>query len=239
MKFRTLQERLRKTLQARIAAGNLTGLALARQTGFRQAHICNFLNHRRGLSLEGMDRVLAVQQLSILDLLQPDEVSRHASTLAPEQGGGFENIALVDGTTAATESAVAAAKIQQTVKFKKSFLRKLRPDMETPRQHWRRFVVVKAGAQDSLSMYPRLLPGAILLIDRHYNSLRPYRRHGRNLYAVRAGGGCTIRYVELAGDSLVLRPHNERYPISLLPIEPGKSFAEYIIGRVCHIALET
>jgi hypothetical protein len=70
MKFRVLQDNLRETLWERIDEGDLTGLRLAQQTGFKQAHISNFLNRKRGLSLEGMDRVLSVQHLSVLDLLE-------------------------------------------------------------------------------------------------------------------------------------------------------------------------
>jgi hypothetical protein len=44
MRFRTLQENLRKHIWARIEAGQMTGLRLAHQTGFQQAHISNFLN---------------------------------------------------------------------------------------------------------------------------------------------------------------------------------------------------
>ena len=58
MRFRALQENLRKALWERIEEGELTGLRLAEQTGFKQAHISNFLNRKRGLSLEGMDKVL-------------------------------------------------------------------------------------------------------------------------------------------------------------------------------------
>jgi hypothetical protein len=42
MKFRTLQENLRRALWQRIDGGELTGLRLAEQTGFKQAHISNF-----------------------------------------------------------------------------------------------------------------------------------------------------------------------------------------------------
>ena len=63
MKFRALQENLRKALWERIEEGDLTGLRLARETGFKQAHISNFLNRKRGLSVEGMDKVLNVQRL--------------------------------------------------------------------------------------------------------------------------------------------------------------------------------
>lgn len=83
MKFRALQENLRKALWERIAEGELTGLRLARETGFKQAHISNFLNRKRGLSVEGMDKVLNVQRLSILDLLDPSEINKRASIAPP------------------------------------------------------------------------------------------------------------------------------------------------------------
>src|SRR6266700_2485644 len=99
MKFKSLQENLWKTLWGRIEEGDLTGLRLAEQTGFKQAHISNFLNRKRGLSLEGMDKVLNVQHLSVLDLLDPNEVNKRASILPPGEDE-FENILLVDGATA-------------------------------------------------------------------------------------------------------------------------------------------
>jgi len=238
MEFRTLQERLRQALQTRIDAGNLTGLELARQSGFRQAHICNFLNRKRGLSLEGMDRVLEVQQLTIFDLLEPDEVNRHATNIAPGEGE-FENVILVEGGIAAGEPSVTSDNVKEILKFKKNFLRRLRSDMASARDAWHRFVLVKVDAHDGMSMHPRLLPGSTVLIDRHYNSLRPYRKKERNMYAVRAQGGCTIKYVELTGSNLILRPHNDHYLVSVLPIEEDKTFADYIVGRVCHVSIET
>ena len=45
--------------------------------------------------------------------------------------------------------------------------------------------------------------------------------------------------VELTERTLVLRPHNEDYPITLIPLEEGRSVAEYIVGRVCHVAVES
>jgi hypothetical protein len=32
-----------------------------------------------------------------------------------------------------------------------------------------------------MSMYPRMMPGATLLLDRHYNSLTPYRKSESNI----------------------------------------------------------
>src|SRR6202161_4198371 len=106
MKFRVLQENLRNALWGRIEEGDLTGLRLAKQTGFKQAHISNFLNRKRGLSLEGMDKVLAVQHLSVLDLLDPSEVNKRAS-IVPPSNDDFQN-AFPTGGTAAPPSAPPA-----------------------------------------------------------------------------------------------------------------------------------
>ncbi len=238
MKFKILQDNLRKTLWQRIEEGELTGLRLAEQTGFRQAHISNFLNRKRGLSLEGMDKVLRVQHLSVLDLLDPGEVNKRASILPPSDDE-FENVLVVEGDIAATEPMVMSMVVKEILKFKKSFLRSLRPEMDGNRDNWERFVVIEANGREGMSMYPRLLPGATVLIDRHYNSLKPYRKGEFNMYAVKKEGTCTIKYVELAGNHLVLRPHNQAYPIEIMPMDPGTTAADYLIGRVCYVGIET
>src|SRR5215471_11414830 len=127
MKFRVLQDNLRKTLWERIDEGDLTGLRLAQQTGFKQAHISNFLNKKRGLSLEGMDRVLAVQHLSVLDLLDPNEVNKRASILPPSNDE-FENVLLAEATAAATQPLITSMHVKEVLKFKKTFLRKLKAE---------------------------------------------------------------------------------------------------------------
>src|SRR6476619_3370584 len=112
MKVRALQENLRKALCERIEDGELTGLRLAHETGFKQAHISNFLNRKRGLSIEGMDKVLAVQHLSVLDLLDPAEVNKRASILPPS-GDEFENVLLTDASTAATQPLITSMHVQE------------------------------------------------------------------------------------------------------------------------------
>lgn len=238
MKFRVLQDNLRKTLWERIDEGDLTGLRLAQQTGFKQAHISNFLNRKRGLSLEGMDKVLAVQHLSVLDLLDPSEVNKRASILPPS-GDEFENVLMTDGSVAATQPLITSMHVKEILKFKKTFLRKLKAEIEGDRESWERFVLIKADGREGMSMYPRLLPGAVLLLDRHYNSLKPYRKGEFNMYAVLKDGSCTVKYVEVAGNHLILRPHNQAYPIEVMTMEDGKSTADYLVGRVCYVGIET
>ena len=232
-----LQEELRRTLWERIRAKKLTGLALAKQTRFEQAYISNFLNCKRSLSLEGMDRILAAQKLSIYDLLIREELNKRASSISASEGD-FENVVLTDPGVAATQPVVVRDSVRDILKFKKSFLRRLRPAASPDREQWQRFVLIKVDAQEAASMYPRLLPAATVLIDRHYNLLQPYRRNEPNIYAVRTNETCTIKYVERDREHLVLRPHNQTYPVSLLPLE-NKDASEMLVGGVCHVAIET
>ena len=237
MKFKVLQENLRKILRDRIETGELTGLRLAQQTGFRQAHISNFLNKKRGLSLEGMDKVLSVQHLSVLDLLDPAEVSKRA-TILPPSGDEFENVLLTHASIAATHPLVASVHVKDILKFKKSFLRKLKPETEGDRSGWLRFVLIRVDARDAISMYPRLMPGAMLLLDRHYNALTPYRKGEFNLYAVLKNDTCAVKYVEVAGNHLILRAQNQSSPLEVVDIAEAKRPADYLVGRICHVGME-
>ncbi len=238
MKFKSLQENLRKTIWGRIDEGGLTGLRLAEQTGFKQAHISNFLNRKRSLSLEGMDKVLSVQRLSVLDLLDPEEINKRAS-IPPPSEDEFENIFVVCGAIAASQPLVMSMNVSEIQKYKRNFLRRLRPDMQSKRSDWERFVAIKIDPSDGMSMYPRLLPGATVLIDRHYNSLQPYRKGELNMYAVAVRGTCIVRYVELTGQNLVLRPHNQAYAVEVIPLNDEVGSTDYLVGRVCYIGIET
>lgn len=237
MRFRALQENLRNTLWDRIEAGELTGMRLAEQTGFKQAHISNFLNSKRGLSLAGMDRVLAVQDLSVLDLLDPSEVNKRASIVPPAEED-FENVVMVEGPAVA-EPMIMSMNVKEIMKFRKGFLRRMRPEMEGDRDHWERFIIIKADAREGMSMFPRLLPGATLLVDRHYNALKSYRKGENNMYAVYRNGQCSIKYVEVANDQVILRPHNHAYPVGVFSPEYMKTVWDYIVGRICYVGIET
>jgi SOS-response transcriptional repressor LexA len=185
-----------------------------------------------------MDKVLRVQHLSVLDLLDPNEVNKRASILPPSEDE-FQNVLQVDGAIAAGEPLVMSMNVKEILKFKKNFLHSLRPEMEGHRDDWERFVVIQVDGRDGMSMYPRLLPGATVLIDRHYNSLKPYRKGESNMYAVNKDGTSTVKYVELAGNNLVLRPHNQAYPVEIIPIEADKNASSYLVGRVCYVGIET
>jgi hypothetical protein len=81
-----------------------------------------------------------------------------------------------------------------------------------------------------------------VVIDRHYNSLAPYRARRRTLYAVRAGGGLALRFVDFdsASDAgrLILRPLALEFPVQLVEVGEGETPGDYIVGRVCLVVSE-
>ena len=155
-----------------------------------------------------MDKVLSVQHLSVLDLLDPAEVNKRASILPPSDDE-FENVLLTDPSTAATQPLITSMHVQEILKFKKNFLREgSKPEVEGDRSSWQRLVLIKLDAREAITMYPRLLPGSTLLIDRHYNSLKAYRKGEFNMYAVLKNDTCAVRYVEMAGNHLICAPQS-------------------------------
>src|SRR5207245_8525154 len=135
----------------------------------------------------GMDKVLNVQHLSVLDLLDPAEINKRAS-IQPPSVDEFENVLVVNGATASKQPLVMSMNVKEMMKFKKSFLRKLRAETEGDRDDWERFVVIKVDARECMRMYPSLLPGATVLIDRYYNSLKPDRTAASSMYGVTDAG---------------------------------------------------
>ncbi len=236
MTLQDLQDKLRAHIRERIDRRELTGSGLSREAGFQQAHLSNFLNARRGLSLESMDRLLETLNLDVLDLADVAEIQRRASF--PAGLRGFESVAVVDGGQAARLPRFTPEQVRESRHFSKSFLRKLKPNDAGNRGEWLRFVLIRLDAKAAAGMFSRMAAGATLLLDRHYNSLQPYRRLQPNIYAVQAEARCLVGYVSVSGDQLVLRPRNPQYAVELVRIARGRSYHDYIAGRVCHVELE-
>jgi transcriptional regulator with XRE-family HTH domain len=230
-----LQNRVRALVRERIEKGELTGTELANRAGFKQAHVSNFLNERRGLSIEAMDRVMQVMRMEVHDLLPEDHKK---TTPSPCGDAGFDSVPVIVND-ALLQADFGSGEILEFLRFKKNFLRRIRPEMANQRTNWQRFAMIKTDKDSGEAMRPRLLLGATLLIDRHYNSLRPYRRREPNLYVVKSGNMCKVRYVELQGNQLTLRPENQRCALDYVELARGTTFADYLVGRVAHISIET
>jgi hypothetical protein len=236
MRLQDLQDKLRAHIRARIDRGELTGTGLSREAGFQQGHLSNFLNARRGLSLESMDRLLETLNIGVLDLADLKDIERRVPH--PAGASGFESVAVVSGEQAARLPRFTPEQVRESRHFSKSFLRKLKPNDASNRSEWLRFVLLQLDAKAAGGMFPHIPAGATLLVDRHYNSLQPYRRFQPNIYAVHAEARCLIGYVSVSGDHLVLRPQNPQHSVELVRIDRGRSYHDYIVGRVCHVGFE-
>jgi hypothetical protein len=117
-------------------------------------------------------------------------------------------------------------------------LQSIRARVSSPRRAWQRFVAVRISSADALPMEPLVLPEAITLLDRHYNSLMPYRPNRPNLYAVRHGAHLSLRYVDYIAGRLVLRPHNIAFSVDLIEVDPYESPSDLIVGRIVLILNE-
>jgi hypothetical protein len=230
MNFQDLQELLRIELLRRIELGMLTGTGLARQVGFRQAHISNYLNKKRALSLEGLDRVLAAQGLS-LDQMIPLELGATSSTPLPKDG--IVEVPVVSAATAMNERVVRPESVVEILHVAASRLRDNRARNSAKIARWQRFVGIRVDAQQAAAMAPMIGEGAIVVLDRHYDRVAPYRAHRRSFCAVRRGPGLVLRLVELDGGRLILRPLSLAFPVEVLGLMPAETPADYLVGRVC------
>lgn len=228
-----MHERLRLELLRRIQRGTLSVSLLARQTGFGQAHLSNFLHGRRQLSLDAMDRILAAQRLTVVDLL-PAVPQKSAG----QEDGAIEAVPVVSHATALFEPVIRPTAIQRMLHLPPGALATVRARATSPRRAWQRFVAVRIAAADALPMEPLVLPEALALIDRHYNVLQAYRPNRPNLYAVRHGAHLALRYVEFQASRLILRPHNIAFPIELIALTAEESPSEWLVGRVALILNE-
>jgi hypothetical protein len=233
MNFTQMHERLRLELLRRIQRGTVSVSLLARQTGYGQSHLSNFLHNRRQLSLEAMDRILAAQHMAAGDLAP---ATYRADDMPP--GGEDSMVPLVSHAVALFEPYIRPSAALGMLHMPAGVLQSARARVSNSRRAWQRFVAVRIPAVDALPMEPLVLPEAIVLVDRHYNSLMPYRPNRPNLYAVREGAHLALRYVDFLANRLVLRPHNIAFPVDLIEVGPGETPADQITGRVALILNE-
>ncbi len=233
MNFTQMHERLRLELLRRVQRGTVSVSLLGRQTGFGQAHLSNFLHSRRQLSLQAMDRILTAQHLTAADLLPS------APHLASESAvNGIFTVPVVSHAVALFEPVIRPSAIHSLLHLSAATLESAHSRASGNRRAWERFVAVRVPAADAPAMEPLLLPEAITLIDRHYNSLIPYRPQRANLYAVRDGPHLKFRYVDFLASRLVLRPYNLAFPVDLIDVDPDESLNDLLVGRIALILNE-
>jgi hypothetical protein len=192
-----------------------------------KAHVSNFLNRKRALSLDGLDKVMEAQNLTIEQIL-PVELA--AGALAEDTPDELvEEIPIVSPSAAMDDSQIAGGMVIETVPVVTARLKENRAKPAPRRTQWERFVAVRVDAQQASAMAPVLAVGALAVIDRHYNSLAPYRASQPNIYAVRSGSMLLLRYVDFDERHLI---------VQLIGLREGESPADYVVGRVCLVVAE-
>jgi hypothetical protein len=230
MNFTQMHEYLRLELHRRIQRGTVSVSLLARQTGLGQSHLSNFLHSRRQLSFDAIDRVLAAQHLSAADLLPALFQLGNVSSLEENS-----MIPVISHAAALFEPFIRPSAVQFMLHLSAKTLTSIRTRVSNSRRAWQRFVAVRIPAADAMAMEPVVLPDAIVLLDRHYISLTPYRPNRANVYAVRKGAHLSLRYVDFLAARLVLRPHNLAFPVDVIEVDPGESPDDLLAGRIALI----
>jgi transcriptional regulator with XRE-family HTH domain len=228
-----IHDRIRKIVISKCKTRELSQAVLTERLGVKQAHISNFVNHRRGFSIGLMDKLLRVLELEVQDLLPSEEVSP-----PKREEEGFELVPLIK-LQSAMQPSISKNRVIGMVAHRHHFVRQLRIDSSRTRSHWLRFVAVEipSGVRDP--MYPRFGNGAVSLIDRHYISLIPYGNNLSNLYLVRLENEYLIRQVTMQGTLLCLRPEDSRAPLQFVRVYKKRPLESYIVGRVAEITAET
>jgi SOS-response transcriptional repressor LexA len=79
------------------------------------------------------------------------------------------------------------------------------------------------------AMYPILPVGSIVAVDRSNSD--PQKLHGQ-IVAARPGGKPMIRWLDVSGRHIILRPNQNGKDFPLIPIEYDPRDSELIIGQV-------
>lgn len=225
-----------KTYYKRFAAVKsrvITGTALAERIGVKQAHISNFLLGRRGLSIDSMDAILNVLGINVERLVAVAD----QTSVRKEPSSAIKSVPLIQ-ILAAMSPTFDDMSQAETV-FPKSLLRRLKAEPPATRMLWVRFIAVKADKALATPMSPRVEVGSVLLIDRHYCSLDVHCKDEPNLYLIRKDQVCMVRWVEMQGTQLCLRPERNDCPLDFISIGRKSPLESSIVGRVAHVATET
>ena len=234
MTFSQLHERLRLEMWRRIQRGVVTGKLLAAQTGMQPSHISNFLHRKRSLSLAALDRLLEAQQIDIQELAGSlsEESEPRDSPLAETL-----RIPLIAQPSIAALPIIPARSVQLYMTLPAAEFDRLPPNHTTGRRSWERFIAMRVTAEQAAAMYPLLRDLAIVIIDRHCNSLLEAVQPLPSLYLLRLGNRFLLRYVTFDSKQLLLRPYRLDFPVEAFVVSSNDALNDFIIGRVClHLA---
>ena len=211
----------------RIERRTMSVSLLARQTGMTQAHISNFLHGDRSMSINALDKVLDAIRMEVDDLLP-----QKRGAMMDKQVGASVQVPLVPHLTAMFEPFVRPSVVEELRSYSVEYVADLEARCPNTRRQWERFVAVRIDAGDVRGMEPVVTAGAILLLDRHYTSFKPWREGAPNLYAARLDSQLLIRYAQYQAERLLLRPYRAGAEAHVVEVGSGETATDVLVGRV-------
>jgi hypothetical protein len=181
-----------------------------------------------------MDAILNALGLDVMSLIamseQPTPSPQNSST-------SLKTVPLIQ-QRAAMSPTFGKDEILEELAYATTLVRPLSVEPTHARMPWLRFIAIRADAALAAPMYPRFEKGSVLLVDRYCCSLSGHRENGSNLYLVRMGRAVMVRWAEMMGNLLCLRPDRSEYPLDFISVARKNPRTSCIVGRVVHIATE-
>jgi hypothetical protein len=219
---------LRTVLRGKVERGSLSVGLLARQSSLTKSHISRFLHAKGGLSIPAMKSIMQSQHLDVEDLIS-------LIPGAPARDERTHFIPLVANRSALLEPVIGAGSIESWLPVSAETLNELAHRRVRTRQSWWRFVAIRIDKQEAHTMGGLAAEGALIVIDRHYNSIRDHHPKPRGLYAVLDGNKLVLGYADAIGRHLVIQPRTTGMRAKVIYLDPNGDAGEYIIGRIVMI----
>ncbi len=227
MNFSQIQERLRIEVLRRIERKVLTASMLARRSGLTQPTISNFLSNRRGFSLRALDRVVAALELDLADL-----VFAPALPSPPLTSG----VPVVSAEVAMHDDVIRLSSVIARMPFPLAPGSPLAPALALRRHPAReRFVAVSLTEQQARPMQPRLKPGALVILDRHAVTSTGSGSEEPPIYAIRRDRELRFCYFTFDRNQLLLDFHSHAFRAEAVPVPPGSSPQDLVVGLVAYV----
>jgi len=227
MGFLSSDERLRKEIQRRIHAGEFQQTEFARQMGVAQSTLSNYLSGRKGLKNKNRDAAMRVLRLADEALLDPSSPRR----IPVER----ERIPVVAHRTAISAPFITAELVVSWSDIPSDPLSRLPVQSSDDRQQWTRFVAIKVTRAQAKRMVPIFTHGSILIIDRHYQSIKRTFKGRRAIYAISLGDFLSIGYPEIHGSEFIIRGRGLRTELQSFSLKRGQKPEDFVVGRICKI----
>lgn len=223
-----LVETLRTVLKGRINHGSLTVARLAEQSRLARSHVSRFLHAKAMISIPAMCRMMQAENVDVRFLVEL------GSKPAPRDEV-TQFIPLVAHRSALLEASFSASAIESWLPFSLEMLDLFEHRRVRSRESWRRFVAVRLNREEARTMDRLANEGAVIVIDRHYGTIRPSHPKQEALFGVLMGRELVLGYGNSIATNLVIHPPTAGMRPRVIYLEPNTDPGKYIIGRIVMI----